>query len=167
MSAEVYVGLGANLGDPQSTFEKALNLIEEFCQIVSVSKLYHSAPWGVLDQPPFINAAARLSTKLPPDILIHKFQETERKLGKKVIHKNGPRSIDIDILLYGDLSIETKDLVLPHPRILERDFVLCPLLDLNPRLYHPTWGNQTLKSALDRLQEKFVQKEPVSWDRKL
>jgi 7,8-dihydro-6-hydroxymethylpterin-pyrophosphokinase len=88
----------------------------------------------------------------------------EIELGKKFICENGPRIIDLDLLLYGDQTIETKDLSLPHPEILKRDFVLLPLHDLNPHLAHPKWGSKTLKSALSGLQEKFVEENPDDWD---
>ena len=95
--------------------------------------------------------------------LLKKLQETEKALGKKVIRKNGPRVIDLDLLLYDELSLENDDLVLPHPRILDRDFVLLPLLDLNPALTHPSWAHKTLKSALSGLQQKFVENDPEPW----
>ena len=96
--------------------------------------------------------------------LLNKLQETEKALGKKVICKNGPRAIDLDLLLYDDLSIESEKLVIPHPRILVRDFVLLPLLDLNPVLTHPSWAPKTLKSALSGLQQKFVENDPEPWE---
>lgn len=163
MSAEAYVGLGANLGSPKSTFEKALNLISDHSKILSVSNLYQSSPSGFLDQPPFLNAAIHISTNLRPVNLILKLQQDEQKLGKKVIRDNGPRLIDLDLLLYDNKSIVTELLVLPHPRILERDFVLLPLMDLNPNLTHPDWEVKTLKSAIDNLQQRFVEKPAVNW----
>ena len=81
-----------------------------------------------------------------------------------MIRKNGPRIIDRDLLLYDDLSIESEELLLPHPRILDRDFVLLPLLDLNPALTHPSWVPKTLKSALSGLQQKFVGDDPQPWE---
>ena len=164
MSADVYIGLGANLGNPLTTFEKCLPLIEEYSEIISRSKLYRSAPYGFADQPPFINAAIRIETNLPPLDLLKKLQETEKTLGKKVIRRNGPRVIDLDLLLYDELSLDNDDLVLPHPRILNRDFVLRPLLDLNPELSHPFWAPKTLKSALSELQQKFVENDPKPWE---
>ena len=164
MSADVYIGLGANLGNPLTTFEKCLPLIEEYSEIISKSRLYSSAPYGFADQPPFINAALRIETKLPPLDLLQKLQKTEKTLGKKVIRNNGPRIIDLDLLLYDDLSIESEELLLPHPRILDRDFVLLPLLDLNPALTHPSWVPKTLKSALSGLQQKFVGDDPQPWE---
>ena len=164
MSADVYIGLGANLGNPLTTFEKCLPLIEGYSEIISKSRLYSSAPYGFADQPPFINAALRIETKLPPLNLLQKLQKTEKTLGKKVIRKNGPRVIDLDLLLYDDLYIESEELLLPHPRILDRDFVLRPLHDLNPELSHPFWAPKTLKSALSGLQQKFVENDPEPWE---
>ena len=97
--------------------------------------------------------------------LLKKLQETEKALGKEVIRKNGPRVIDLDLLLYDELSLENDDLVIPHPRILDRDFVLLPLHDLNPELSHPSWVSKTLKSALSGLQQKFVEDAPEPWQK--
>ena len=96
--------------------------------------------------------------------LLKRLKATEQNLGKKVIRPNGPRIIDLDLLLYDDLVLETEELVLPHPGILERDFVLLPLVDLNPELSHPQWGAKTLKSALGGLQQKFVGDSPEDWN---
>jgi len=164
LNADAYLGLGANLGDPKETFERALALVSGFSVINSTSRLYRSKPYGFSDQPPFVNAAARISTDLAPLELLKQFQSVEQALGKKVIRKNGPRIIDLDLLLYGDLELETKDLMLPHPEILKRDFVLLPLIDLNADLNHPQWGPKTLKSALGGLQERFVGENPEDWN---
>ena len=163
MNADVYLGLGANLGVPKETFERALVLLSEFSEIISVSRLYRSKPYGFSDQPPFVNAAVRISTDLPPPELLNQLQSVEETLGKKVVRKNGPRLIDLDLLVYDELVLETKDLVLPHPGIMERDFVLLPLIDLNPDLSHPQWGTKTLKSALGGLQERFVGDSSEDW----
>jgi 2-amino-4-hydroxy-6-hydroxymethyldihydropteridine diphosphokinase len=85
-------------------------------------------------------------------------------LGKKVIHKNGPRIIDLDLLVYKELTHKSENLTLPHPGILDRDFVLLPLLDLNPTLTQPAWGSETLKSALSGLQKRFIRDKPEDWD---
>ncbi len=164
MNADVYLGLGANLGSPKETFARALVLLSEFSEIISVSRLYRSKPYGFSDQPPFVNAAVRISTGLPALELLSQLQSVEETLGKKVIRKNGPRLIDLDLLVYDALELETKDLVLPHPGIMQRDFVLLPLIDLNPDLSHPQWGSKTLKSALGGLQERFVGDSPEDWN---
>ena len=164
LNADAYLGLGANLGSPRETFDRALVVISEFAEITSVSRLYRSEPYGFSDQPVFVNAAARISTGLPALELLDQLQLVEQALGKKVIRENGPRLIDLDLLLYDDLALKTKELTLPHPGILERDFVLLPLIELNPDLSHPQWGTETLKSALGGLQERFVEERPEDWD---
>ncbi len=163
MSADAYLGLGANLGSPKETFERALKLVSEFADITSVSRLYRSKPYGFSNQPPFVNAASRISTNLTVLELLKQLQFVERTLGKKIIRENGPRIIDLDLLLYDELELSREDLTLPHPGILERDFVLLPLIDLNPGLTHPQWGAKTLKSALDGLQQRFVGESPEGW----
>ncbi|MDG1138950.1 MAG: 2-amino-4-hydroxy-6-hydroxymethyldihydropteridine diphosphokinase [Opitutales bacterium] len=167
MNADIYLGLGANLGEPSQTFELALALVGRFAKIHQVSKLYKSSPFGFSDQPPFVNAAAQISTSLEPLDLLTKLQFIEGALGKEVIRKNGPRIIDLDLLIYGDRVIEEQDLTIPHPGILTRDFVLRPLLDISPDLSHPSWKPKTLKSALGGLQENFIRESPEEWNLQL
>jgi len=161
---EVYLGLGANLGNPRETFEKVLGKLSDFANIEKVSKLYKSAPYGFSDQPPFTNAAVKITTTLAPEILLLELQALEKHLGKKIICENGPRIIDIDLLLYGKISMCLKNLTIPHPEILVRDFVLFPLHDLNPNLSHPAWGVKALKSAISGLQKKYVDENPETWE---
>ena len=156
MNTEIYLGLGGNLGDPPATFQKALKLIDEFAQVTRVSKLYKSKPYGFADQPDFYNAAAQLSSNLSPLDLLAQLQEVEKQLGKKVVRENGPRVIDLDLLVYGEEVIDLPELTLPHPGILDRDFVLKPLTDLNPMLTHPAWNGQSLQNAMDQLKECFL-----------
>jgi 2-amino-4-hydroxy-6-hydroxymethyldihydropteridine diphosphokinase len=156
LSTEVYLGLGGNLGDPPATFRKAIGQISDFAQIIGVSKLYRSKPYGFSDQPDFYNAATRISTNLEPLDLLARLQEIEQKLGKKVVRENGPRIIDLDLLLYGDKTLDLPELQLPHPGILQRDFVLRPLHDLNPALTHPNWQGKSLDSALADLGESYL-----------
>jgi len=156
LNTEIYLGLGGNLGNPPATFEQALKLIGEFAQVTKVSKLYKSKPYGFADQPDFYNAAAQLASELPPLDLLAQLQEVEKKLGKKVVRKNGPRVIDLDLLLYGEEVIDLPEFTLPHPGILNRDFVLKPLTDLNPMLTHPAWNGQSLQSAMDQIKECFL-----------
>ena len=156
MNTEIYLGLGGNLGDPPATFQQALELVGEFAEVTKVSKLYKSKPYGFANQPDFYNAAAQLASDLAPlDLLAH-LQEVEKQLGKKVVRENGPRVIDLDLLVYGEELIDLPELTLPHPGILNRDFVLKPLTDLNPMLTHPAWNGQSLQSAMDQLKECFL-----------
>ena len=164
MNAEVYLGLGGNIGTPKETIEKALHLMSDFVIIDKISSLYKSSPFGYTDQPPFINAAVQIKTESPPLELLSQLQIIEKKLGKKVIHKNGPRIIDIDLLVYQEFTLELENLTLPHPGILNRDFVLLHMLDLNPTLTQPAWGSETLKSALSGLQKRFIKDIPEDWD---
>jgi 2-amino-4-hydroxy-6-hydroxymethyldihydropteridine diphosphokinase len=154
LSTDIYLGLGGNLGDPPATFRHALNHLAEHAQIIGVSKLYRSKPYGFSDQPDFYNAAARIS----------RLQDVEQKLGKKVIRENGPRIIDLDLLLYGDDTLNLPDLQLPHPGILERDFVLRPLHDLNPALSHPSWQGKSLQDALTEIGQSFLFESPMPFD---
>jgi len=156
LNTDVYLGLGGNLGDPPATFRHALLQLAEHAKIISVSKLYRSKPYGYPDQPDFYNAAARISTDLTPLDLLARLQGIEQTLGKKVIRENGPRIIDLDLLLYGDETLDLPDLQLPHPGILLRDFVLRPLHDLNPALTHPNWQGKSLDSALADLGESYL-----------
>jgi 2-amino-4-hydroxy-6-hydroxymethyldihydropteridine diphosphokinase len=156
LNTEIYLGLGGNLGDPPATFQEALKLIGEFALVTKVSKLYKSKPYGFADQPDFYNAAAQLASDLPPLDLLTRLQKVEKQLGKKVVRENGPRLIDLDLLVYGDEVIDLPELTLPHPGILGRDFVLKPLTDLNPMLTHPAWNGQSLQSAMDQLKECFL-----------
>lgn len=156
MNTEIYLGLGGNLGNPPATFQQALKQFEAFAKVIKVSKLYKSKPYGFADQPDFYNAAAQLASELSPLDLLTQLQEVERQLGKKVVCENGPRVIDLDLLVYGKEVIDLPGLTLPHPGILERDFVLKPLTDLNPMLTHPAWNGQSLQSAMDQLNECFL-----------
>ena len=156
MNTEIYLGLGGNLGNPPATFQQALKLVGEFTQVTKVSKLYKSKPYGFAAQPDFYNAAAQLSSNLAPLDLLTQLQEVEKQLGKKVVRENGPRLIDLDLLVYGEEVIDLSELTLPHPGILERDFVLKPLTDLNPMLTHPAWNSQSLQNAMDQLEECFL-----------
>ena len=156
MNTEIYLGLGGNLGDPPATFKQALKRVGEFAEVTKVSKVYKSKPYGFADQPDFYNAAAQLASDLHPLDLLAQLQEVEKKMGKKVVRENGPRVIDLDLLVYGEEVHDLPELTLPHPGILDRDFVLKPLTDLNPILTHPAWNGQSLQSAMDQLKECFL-----------
>ena len=158
------LGWVATLETHQRPFAKAIGQISDFAQVLGVSKLYRSKPYGFSDQPDFYNAAARISTDLDPLDLLARLQEIEQKLGKKVIRENGPRIIDLDLLLYGDETLNLPDLRLPHPGILLRDFVLRPLHDLNPALSHPSWLGKSLDSALAELGQSFLFESPMPFD---
>jgi 2-amino-4-hydroxy-6-hydroxymethyldihydropteridine diphosphokinase len=130
-----YVGLGANLGDPVATLRAAVaDLAREAGAVTAVSPVYRSAPVGVTDQPPFRNAVAALSTRLGPEPLLDLLLAVEARHGRVRGRRWGPRTLDLDLLWYEGVRMDTDRLVLPHPRAHEREFVLRPLCDLDPNL---------------------------------
>lgn len=137
---EVYLGLGSNLGDRKAILEKALQLLGQRLQIERVSSLYETEPVGYAEQPPFLNAVCRAQTKLGPLQLFSVIKGIEASLGRVPSFPNAPRPIDLDIIFYGDLVMETPELTIPHPRLEERAFVLIPLYELDPGLVHPVSG---------------------------
>lgn len=132
----VYLSLGGNLGDPAASMATALRLLDadDNTRVIAVSSLYRTPPWGKLDQPDFLNAAAEISTALAPRALLELCLEAERKLKRVREERWGPRLIDIDILVFGDRIIHETGLEVPHPRMLERAFVLAPLAEIAPEL---------------------------------
>ena len=134
-----YVGVGANLGDREATIRRAVELLGD--EVAAVSQLRATEPWGYADQPPFLNGALRLETELSPRSLLDRLLEVERELGRtREGPRYGPRTIDLDLLLYGDAEIDEPGLQVPHPRLHERAFALEPLLDLDPALEVPGRG---------------------------
>jgi 2-amino-4-hydroxy-6-hydroxymethyldihydropteridine diphosphokinase len=133
-----YLSLGSNVGDREEMLRSALHLLESpGLHVARVSPVYETEPQDFKNQPWFLNLVAEVQTGLFPMQLLTRAQKIERKLGRKRTVDKGPRSIDIDILLYGESVIDAKDLVVPHPRMAERRFVLQPLADLAPDLRHP------------------------------
>jgi len=139
---EVYLGLGSNLGDRKAILEKALQLLGQRLQIERVSSLYETEPVGYAEQPPFLNAVCRAQTKLGPLQLLSVIKGIEASLGRVPSFPNAPRPIDLDIIFYGDLVMETPELTIPHPRLEERAFVLIPLAEIAPNLLHPVSGER-------------------------
>jgi 2-amino-4-hydroxy-6-hydroxymethyldihydropteridine diphosphokinase len=132
-----YVGVGANLGDRGATISAALGALPG---VVGVSELRETEPVGVVGQPPFLNGAVALETELGPRELLETLLGIERELGRERRERWGPRTIDLDLLLYGDETIDEPGLTVPHPRLHERRFVLEPLLDLDSDLEIPGRG---------------------------
>ena len=131
-ASEAYIALGANLGDREGTLREALNQLDrhEEIEVLRTSSVYETEPVGYLDQPQFLNMAAALRTTLAPEALLHVMLETETRLGSVRDIRYGPRTVDLDLLWVEGLSLDTPDLTLPHPRMLERAFVLLPLSDI-------------------------------------
>ncbi len=137
---QVYLGLGSNLGDRQANLARALKLLGERLHIELVSSLYETEPVDYIEQPLFLNAICRAQTELGPMQLLSLVKGIEASLGRVPSFPNAPRPIDIDIIFYGDLIMETPELTIPHPRLEERAFVLIPLLEVAPDLRHPVSG---------------------------
>jgi len=135
--ATVYLGLGSNLGDRLGVLRGAMAELAHLGQLNAVSAVYETEPWGDTDQPRFLNLCCRLKTQLTPGSLLAATQSIERHLGRQPERRWGPRLIDIDLLMYDDLQVNTLELTLPHPRIAERSFVLVPLVELVPMLRIP------------------------------
>lgn len=139
----VYVGLGANLGDREVTIRAALDLlgVHDEIEVIRVSALRETDPVGYADQPRFLNGAAALETTLGPRDLLELMLGVERDLGRlRDGRRFGPRTIDLDLLLYGDAVVDEPGLEIPHPRLTERAFVLEPLAELDPELVIPGRG---------------------------
>jgi 2-amino-4-hydroxy-6-hydroxymethyldihydropteridine diphosphokinase len=143
----VFVGLGSNLGDREAAIRRASALIGAR----RLSAIVETEPWGLEEQPPFLNAVAELDTELPPRALLDVLLEVERQLGRERVGPRwGPRTIDLDLLVYGDQTIDEPGLVVPHPYLKERRFVLEPLAELAPGLEIP--GSGTVRALLAGLQ---------------
>jgi len=138
--ATAYLSLGSNLGDREANIASALKMLGREARILEVSSLYETEPVGYKDQPWFLNCACSVETNLSPQALLEFVKAIEKNLGRKPTLRFGPRLIDIDILFYDGLILDSPDLVVPHPRLAERAFVLVPLKEIAPNLVHPLSG---------------------------
>jgi 2-amino-4-hydroxy-6-hydroxymethyldihydropteridine diphosphokinase len=130
----VYLALGSNLDDRLANLKQAITSLSPQMEVKAKSRVYETPPWGYADQPMFLNQVIKANTYLEFEPLLKHIKRLETALGRKPSFKNGPRLIDIDILFYDNLVMETPSLVIPHPRIHERGFVLLPLMDIAPDL---------------------------------
>ncbi len=156
-----YIALGANLGDRLSTLIQAVEKLGQFGTIETVSSVYETEPAGYLDQPCFLNAVAVLRTLLGPVPLMNSLLGVETNLGRTRSFRNAPRAIDLDLLIYDDLQFDTATLILPHPRLGERAFVLVPLAEIAPDLRIPGL-EETPEAILERIGTTGIAKaEPA------
>lgn len=141
---KVYLGLGSNLGERRKNIEDSLTLLREnpSIEVKKVSTLIETEPEGMKKQPLFLNGVAEIETELSPLLLLKLLKSVERALGRKSARRWGPRTIDLDILLYGDLIVDNDKLKIPHPLLTERDFVLAPLKEIAPEVVHPLLGKR-------------------------
>jgi 2-amino-4-hydroxy-6-hydroxymethyldihydropteridine diphosphokinase len=152
----VYLGLGSNMGNREENLENALDLISQRMRVGKISSIYDTDPVGNTNQPRFLNAVCQVFTRLTPEGLLALAKGIESKMGR--YGKSGdPRPIDIDILLYDEEVIETPELVIPHPKMAERAFVLVPLAEIAPDLVHPVSGKaiKEMKQDIKEVQGVF------------
>jgi len=159
--AEALLGLGGNVGDVRATLDKAITLLADNKDVIlrARSSDYATPPWGVTDQPPFVNLAIAIETTLSPRALLHRALEVERALGRDRARETrwGPRTIDIDLIAYGDLVLDEPDLTLPHPRLFERAFVLVPLAEIAP---DRVIAGRSVSAALAELSSVGIERLP-------
>ena len=155
MKNEIYLGLGSNMGDRLENLQNAVQALAEKLENIRFSPIYESAAWGYEDQPDFLNAALCGTTELPPQELLKFAKEIEDRMGREPTFRNGPRVIDIDILLYGDQAFKEGRLEVPHPSLPLRTFVLQPLVDLSPELVPPGFSRSLKKLLAEFDQTKL------------
>lgn len=162
MSAPVvaYIALGANLGDPQAAVRQAIAALDQLPQtrLLQASSLYLTAPVGLLDQPDFVNAVAAVETSLAPEALLQALLAEELQQGRVRSIANAPRTLDLDILLYGDQVLDTPSLTVPHPRLHLRAFVLVPLAEIAPELRLP--GRGSIAAWLPAVANQAIRRAP-------
>jgi len=153
----VYLALGSNLGDRLTNLKQALSSLTPQLDVKAKSQVYETPPWGFEDQPKFLNQVIKAKTYLDPEPLLKHLKRLEVALGRKESFPNGPRLIDIDVLFYDDLVWNKPSLIIPHPRLHERGFVLLPLVELAPDLVHPV-HKKTIREMLALVNVEGIQK---------
>ena len=157
MLSEAYIGLGSNLGDSVVNLRAALDLMRRLAVDIQASPMYKTAPQGFRNQPAFYNAVCRATTKLTPFELMEGLLGIETEVGRHRTFRNAPRSLDLDILFFNRLVLNSPPLMLPHPRLAERLFALRPLADIAPQLKHPVSG----LSVVDMLRDLPMQSDSI------
>ena len=135
-----YLGFGSNIGERRHNLRAAVDALAPQVRVLAESSVYETPPWGDVDQPAFLNMVLQAETELSPTELLEHIRRIEADLGRQQTYHWGPRRIDIDILLYEDLIIDTPELVIPHPRLHQRGFVLLPLETIAGEVVHPALG---------------------------
>ncbi len=160
MSHTVFIALGTNLGDRPANLKTALQNLRLAVQNLECSPVYETPPWGYLDQPKFLNQVVKGGTRLSPADLLSFLKNLEVQMGRQQTKRNGPRLIDLDILFYDRLVMETGNLTIPHPQLSSRAFVLKPLADIAPRLRHPVLG-LTVNKLLKEVDASGIERVPL------
>jgi 2-amino-4-hydroxy-6-hydroxymethyldihydropteridine diphosphokinase len=161
--ADVFLGLGSNLGDRIGNIREALGLLDNSgkVKVLSLSSLYETEPVGVTNQPEYVNCVAQVETILDPHSLLNILKAVEAGMGRKPNMHLGPRVIDLDILLYDEIDLESLELVIPHSRLKSRRFVLEPLLEISPQVSDPITGKPFSDFMADVLSQKIKQIAPA------
>lgn len=159
MDTFVYLGLGANQGERLCNFARAVAALPPLVATRRLSSVYETPPWGYLDQPAFLNQVIEAETSLPPLALLEHLKQVEQQVGRQPTFRYGPRLIDLDILFYGDLILETPGLTIPHPNLHTRAFVLVPLAELSPGFLHPKLG-KTIADLLSAVDTQGIHRYP-------
>ncbi len=152
-----YIALGSNLGDRSQNLAQARELLAEHVRTVKASSICETEPWGVADQPHFLNQVIESETDLEVLELLRFLKRIENDMGRTETIRFGPRLIDLDVLLYGEIQMQTPELTIPHPRMTQRAFVLVPLAEIAPHLNIPGTG-MTVEEALSKLDPASVRK---------
>jgi 2-amino-4-hydroxy-6-hydroxymethyldihydropteridine diphosphokinase len=153
----VYISLGSNLGEREAMLARAISTFPDAITLQRTSSVYETQPWGYHDQPNFLNMVVETQTNLPPSDLMAYLKAIEARLGRIPTFRYGPRTIDLDILLYGITILDSPELVIPHPQMHTRAFILVPLAELVPHLIHPLLGISmaALRDSLDASGVRF------------
>jgi len=154
MSEIAIVVLGSNIGDRVGYLAAGLDAIEDFCEVTRIGSLYESEPFGVEDQGRFLNSAVAIETELSPHSLLRNLKDIEKRIGRRSAKRWGPREIDLDIALFGDVIIDDDALTVPHAGLEKRDFFLEPIIEIMPDAVNPRTGE-----TLDMILNRFPQKE--------
>lgn len=160
----VFLGLGSNLGDRMENLERGLQILGEKMRLVKVSSVYETEPWGVVEQPAFLNCVVEGETSASPEGVLEILKEAERLVGRRATFEWGPREFDADLLFYGNRIVNLPQLTVPHPRMQERAFVLVPMAEIAPDFVHPLMG-MSMKAMAERVEGREGVRRYSSFDK--